>query len=145
MLIIAQDKIIIIMMGFSLLAVMLQCTWWNQCIKNIPQHLLGAIHLLRTYLMTNFSTPLPLVHICTYLQELPFCVCNFIDLILSSPILTLLVCHSFLIVFYCRNSRIDVFISGTHLSLASHSVSSSLPRKVFSSMVCSNCQLFYLS
>ena len=25
--------------------------------KNIPQHLFGAIHLVRTYLMTNFSTP----------------------------------------------------------------------------------------
>ena len=26
--------------------------------KNIPQHLFGAIHLVRTYLRTNFSTPL---------------------------------------------------------------------------------------
>ena len=28
--------------------------------KNIPQHLFGAIHLVRTYLRTNFSTPSPL-------------------------------------------------------------------------------------
>ena len=27
--------------------------------KNIPQHLFGAIHLVRTYLMTDFSIPLP--------------------------------------------------------------------------------------
>ena len=75
----------------------------------------------------------------------PFCVCDFIDLILSSPILTLLVCHSFLILFYLRNSRIDVFVSDTHHFLACQSVSSSLPRKIFSLMVAINCQLFYLS
>ena len=37
-----------------------------QYIKSIPQHLFGAIHLARTYLMTDFSTPLLLyvpVHI----------------------------------------------------------------------------------
>ena len=28
--------------------------------KNTPQHLFGAIHLVRTYLRTDFSTPLPL-------------------------------------------------------------------------------------
>ena len=28
--------------------------------KNIPQHLFGAIHLVRTYLRTDFSTPSPL-------------------------------------------------------------------------------------
>ena len=27
--------------------------------KNIPQHLFGAIHLVRAYLMTDFSTSLP--------------------------------------------------------------------------------------
>ena len=45
---------------------MLYYTWANQCTKNIPQHLFGVIHLVRTYLMTDFSTPLPLyapVHI----------------------------------------------------------------------------------
>ena len=36
--------------------------------KNIVQHLLGAIHLVRTYLRTNFLTPLPLVSICTHLE-----------------------------------------------------------------------------
>ena len=36
--------------------------------KNIPQHLFGVIHLVRTYLRTNFSTPLPLVSICTHLE-----------------------------------------------------------------------------
>ena len=74
-----------------------------------------------------------------------FCVCDFVDLILPFPILTLLVCHSFLILFYLRNSRIDVFVSDTHYFLASHSVFSSLPRKAFSLMVALNCQLFYLS
>ena len=75
----------------------------------------------------------------------PFCLCDFIDLILSSPILTLFVCHSFLILFYFRNSRIDFFVSNTHYFLASHSVSSSLPRIAFSLIVPSNCQLLYLS
>ena len=45
---------------------MLWYTWPNQCTKNVSQHLFGAIHLVRTYLMTNFSTPLSLhgpVHI----------------------------------------------------------------------------------
>ena len=66
------------------------------------------------------------------------------DLILSSPILTLLVCHSFLILLYLRNSRIDVFVSDTHHFLASHSVSISLALKIFSLTVASNCQLFCL-
>ena len=48
---------------FSLLAVMLQRTWLNQCTKNIPQHLFGAIHLVRTYLMSDFSTPSPSTHL----------------------------------------------------------------------------------
>ena len=73
-----------------------------------------------------------------------FGVCDFIDLILSFPILTLLVCHSFFI-DYLRNSRIGVFISDTHYFLASHSASSSLPRQSFLLMMSSNCQLFYLS
>ena len=34
--------------------------------KNIPQHLFGSIHLVRTYLRTDFSTPLSLVSICTH-------------------------------------------------------------------------------
>ena len=33
-------------------------SWPNQYTKSIPQHFLGAIHLVRTHLMTNFSTPL---------------------------------------------------------------------------------------
>ena len=37
---------------------MLECTWPNQCTKNIPQNLFGVIHLVRTYLTTDFSTPL---------------------------------------------------------------------------------------
>ena len=36
--------------------------------KNIPQHLFEAIHLVRTYLRTNFLTLLPLVSICTDLE-----------------------------------------------------------------------------
>ena len=57
----------------------------DQCTKNIPQHLFGAIHLERTYLTTDFMT---------------FCVRDSIDLILFSPILTLLICHSFLILLF---------------------------------------------
>ena len=85
------------------------------------------------YLMTDFSISpsLPLVRKCTHLEKPPFCVRDFIDLILSSPILTLLVCHKFLILFFLRNSRIDVFVSDSHHFLASHSVNSSLPRKGF--------------
>ena len=52
--------------------------------------------------------------------------------------------HSFLFL-YLTNSRTDLFVSDTHHFLASHSVSSSLPRKAFSLMVASNCQLFCLS
>ena len=83
----------------------------------------------------RFFNPLPLVRICSHLGVTPFCVCDFIDLILSSPILTLFVCHSFLILLYLRNSRIDDFVSDIHHFLASHSVSSSLPRKAFSLMI----------
>ena len=96
-----------------------------------------------------FSTHVPYDHFfspCTSMHAFrvtPSCVCDFIDLILSSPILTLIVYHSFLILFYVRNSRIDVFVSDTHQFLASHWVSSSLPRKAFSLMVsASNCQLY---
>ena len=38
----------------------------KQCTKNFSEHLFGVIYLICTYLMTNFSTPLPLyapVHI----------------------------------------------------------------------------------
>ena len=93
----------------------------------------------------RFFNPFPP---CTHMYSfrvIPFCLCDFIDLILFSPILTLLVCHSFRILFYLRNSRTDVFVSDTHHFLASHSVSSSLPWKVFLLMVASNCQLFYFS
>ena len=36
--------------------------------KTIPQHLLGAIHLVHTHLRTNFLTPSSLVSICTHLE-----------------------------------------------------------------------------
>ena len=36
--------------------------------KNIPPHLFGAVHLVRTYLRTNFSTTLSLVSICMHLE-----------------------------------------------------------------------------
>ena len=70
---------------------------------------------------------------------------DFIDLILSFTVLTFLVCHSFLTLFYLRNSRADVFVSDTHYFLTSHSASSSLPRRSFSLTIASNCQWFYLS
>ena len=57
----------------------------------------------------------------------------------------LLVCYIFLILFYIKDSRIDVFVSDTDYFLAPHSVSNSLHQKTFSLMVASNCQLFYLS
>ena len=66
-----------------------------------------------------FNTSLP----CTQrhlFRVTPFCVRDVIDLILSSPISTLLVCHSLLILFHHINSRIDVFVSETHHSLASY-------------------------
>ena len=89
--------------------------------KNIPQRLFGTIHLVRTYLMTNFSNPLPLARVL-HIQSKP----------------------PFVILFYLRNSRINVFVSYTHF-LASHLVSYSLPRKAFSLMLASNYQSFYLS
>ena len=83
------------------------------------------------YLMTDFSNPLsPCTHMHAFKVN-PFCVRDLIDLTLSSTILTWLVCH--------RNSRTDVFVSDTHHFLASHSVSSSLPRKAFSLIVASRC------
>ena len=57
-----------------LLAVMLQCTWPKQCTKNNLQNLFGAIHLVNTFLMTDFSTPLPLyapVHILDDSPSIP--------------------------------------------------------------------------
>ena len=45
----------------------------NQCTKNIPQHLFGAIHLVRTYLMTNFSTPL-LLYAPVHILDDPFSI-----------------------------------------------------------------------
>ena len=86
---------------------------------------------------------IPCTHMYSF-RVIPFCVRDFIDLILSSPILTRLVCHSFLILFYLKNFFF-FFVSDTHHFLASHSVNSSLPGKIFSLMVASNCQLFYLS
>ena len=32
----------------------------DECTDNIPQHLSGAIHLVRTLIMTDFSTLFPL-------------------------------------------------------------------------------------
>ena len=45
--------------GIFLVTVMLQCTWSDQCTKNIPQPstTFGAIHLVSTYFRTDFSTP----------------------------------------------------------------------------------------
>ena len=45
---------------------------------------------------------IPCTHMYSF-RVIPFCVRDFIDLILSSPILTRLVCHSFLILFYLKN------------------------------------------
>ena len=78
-------------------------------------------------------------------RVIPFCACDFIDLILSLPISTLLVSHTVLILFYLINSRINVFVSDRHLFVASHSVFSSLPRKALSLMGDSNFQLYHLS
>ena len=61
---------------------------------------------VRTYLMTDFSNPPPPP--CTYMYTFRvtlFCVREVTNLTLSSPILTLLVFHSFLILFHLRNSR----------------------------------------
>ena len=49
----------------------------NQCTKNIPQHLFGVIHLIRTYLMIDFAIPFPLyapVHILDDPLHSPSCV-----------------------------------------------------------------------
>ena len=102
--------------------------WPEQGTKNIPQHLFGAIHLVLTYLMTNFSTPLPRCKHKYASSVTPFCLCDFIDLILSSTILTLLICHSFLTLFYLRICRIDGLFSDTQYFLASELVYSSLRR-----------------
>ena len=103
-------------------------------------------HPFSRYVSYNqFFNPLPKCAFRVHLPSPSFCVRDFIHLILSSIILNLLVCHSFLILFYLSNSRIDVFVSDTHHFLASHSVSSSHSWKTFPLMVTSNCQLFYLS
>ena len=38
----------------------------DQCTKTIPQHLLGVIHLVGTYLTTDFSTSSLCKHMCTF-------------------------------------------------------------------------------
>ena len=89
-------------------------------------------HPLSIHLMTDFSTPSLLytyVHICS---NPPFSYkISSISLIPSSPSLALFFCHSFLILFYHRNSRIDVFVSDTQYFLASHSFSGSLLGRPF--------------
>ena len=37
-----------------------------QCTKNIPQYLFVAIHLVRTYLRTDFQPPLPCKHMFAF-------------------------------------------------------------------------------
>ena len=94
----------------------------------------------RFFNLPSPSSPSPCMHIYSF-RVTPFYVRDFINLILSSPILTLLVCQSFLILFYLINSKIDVFVSNTHHFLASHSVNSSLPQKALPLMMTSNCQV----
>ena len=102
---------------------------------NIPQHLFRPIHLVRTYLMTDFFKPFfPCTHMYPF-RVTPLCVRDFINLIPFPLILTLLICHSFFVLFYLRTSRIDVFVLDTHHLLASHLVFSSLHRKTFLLMV----------
>ena len=49
---------------------MLECTWPNQCTKNISQNLFGVIHLVRTYLTVNLSTLLSM-HAPAYILDVP--------------------------------------------------------------------------
>ena len=62
----------------------------------------GVIHLVRNYLMTDFSTPSS-SYAYEHIYSNQFCVHDFIDSILSFPILTLLVC----IVSYFFTSEIQ--------------------------------------
>ena len=62
--------------------------------------------------------------------------------------LQFLLCSFAIVSWYCFTSEIQelMFLSSNiHYFLASHPVSSSLPRKVFSLMAALNCTLFYLS
>ena len=70
----------------------------------------------------------------------PLCVHDFISFILSSPILTLLVCHSFLMLFYLKNWCFCLRQS----SLPGFSFSFQQPTSE-GPFVNGNCQLFYLS
>ena len=60
--------------------------------------------------MINFSTPhpfpLPLLHMYVFgVALIPLSTLSVNDFInLIAPVLTLLICHSFLILVYCRNS-----------------------------------------
>ena len=59
-------KIILDMMeenDIFLLAVVIQYTWPNQCIKTIPRNLFGLIHSVITHLTTTFSTLFPCTHL----------------------------------------------------------------------------------
>ena len=63
-------------------------TWANQYTKNIPQNCFGAIYLVRTYLMTDFSTPLSLyipVHIFDVLPSIPLVTYVFDGWPISQP------------------------------------------------------------
>ena len=109
----------------------------------------GGIHLVRTFLMTNFSTPPPPLtpsFFPLYIYEFgvtPLLLAYTILLIWYSA-LPFWLCSFAIVSSYCLSSYCD-FVSDTHHFLASHPVSSSLPRKAFSLMVASNCTLFYLS
>ena len=50
---------------------MLECTWPNQCTKNILQNLFEFIHLVRTYVTTDFSTPLSMYAAASILDVPP--------------------------------------------------------------------------
>ena len=123
-------------------------SWPDQCMKNIPWHLFGAIHLVCADLMTNVSIlpASPLVCKCTHLEYpylyvvissiwyplLPFWLCSFATV--SWYLFTLEIQK-----FMTNLSSLSVsFVSDTHHFLTSDSFPSHLPLKAFLLIVTSN-------
>ena len=75
--------------------------------KKIPWHLFVAINLVRADLMTDFSIlpTFPCTHMYAFRVPQPF-VYVISSILYSFNVLTLLVCDSFFILFYLRNSEI---------------------------------------
>ena len=118
--------------------------WWYSRVlgwTNVDKvfHDTGAIHLVLADLSILPTSHLMLT--CTHLEYPRLLGMWPQQFDTPSTFLTLLVCHSFLILVYLKNSEIYDLPEVAYKMhfLASHLVPSSLPRKVYSLTMASNC------